>query len=314
MELGFIRAPDLHIPNERHMSICDALMLTESAGYASLYLPRVDPVSFIERYANVPVKRLSVGFDATSISYSVPSDMNAILRQMERCLHDRLTIGVEMCGARSSVKSRMDAQNFEALLAGAAKSFTSNLLVDEDCRVTNVTVLGLPFSGDTREITLSASRGYRSLSPSWLTTSELARHWPAHVVGATSALRPARLIDWHVARTVFVHEDPTLVENYVFGESSPIRAYYTHLARHRVIGPDVERVMREVVLAGSSVHVAERLLALRERVGAFGTLHIMDHIGHDADLTRQSLIDLAEVVLPHVMRGQAVEMKELEKT
>jgi len=137
---------------------------------------------------------------------------------------------------------------------------------------------------------------------------------PAIVAGATSALRRAQPSQWQVNRVVVVHENAQTVHNYLHSSHSPIRRHFTYLAQRGLIDADVDAHLKRVVIAGSAQKVAEEILALREVVGEFGTLNIIDPVGNDANLMRKTMVQLAEEVLPMVTKSTVSHFKNLEKT
>ena len=62
----------------------------------------------------------------------------------------------------------------------------------------------------------------------------------------------------------------------------------------------VESVSDSVVIAGSPNKVVDQILAFREQVGDFGTLLYAGKDWKDRDLSRRSMILLAEKVLPQI--------------
>ena len=98
------------------------------------------------------------------------------------------------------------------------------------------------------------------------------------------------------------------------GTNSPIRRYFENLARRGLMTGDLDRHLSQTVIAGSAQKVAEDILSLRERVGTFGTLNIIDPRGSDANMTKTTMVRLAENVMPMVATSDVSQFKNLERT
>lgn len=170
-----------------------------------------------------------------------------------------------------------------------------------------------PFS---KGVTEAAARGWEPISANFLMPEWVRSHWPKYVEGCARAGRPAESAAWRVARSLCVAKDDATARDYALGPQSPYRHYYhsllTKLARNGRIElfkerrdmPDeavtLDYVLDRLVLWGSPARVADRIHALRETVGEFGTLLYAGKDWADRDLGRQSMILLAEQVLPRL--------------
>jgi alkanesulfonate monooxygenase SsuD/methylene tetrahydromethanopterin reductase-like flavin-dependent oxidoreductase (luciferase family) len=65
----------------------------------------------------------------------------------------------------------------------------------------------------------------------------------------------------------------------------------------------LERCLERLVIAGTAENVAGQILALREEVGAFGTLLYTGHDWADPALARRSMELMANEVLPRIARA-----------
>jgi len=118
-----------------------------------------------------------------------------------------------------------------------------------------------------------------------------------------------------VARTIFVCDDERTARDYAQGEAGPYYRYYEAIYRKfKVLGRGVDAfkeskdepdsaispasMCEKFVLCGSPSRVADQILALREDVGDFETLLYVGIDWQDRDLARNSMIKLAEKVLP----------------
>jgi hypothetical protein len=314
MKLGLIRIPEPRPAREEQTAVCHQLMLVENLGFDLAYLPKLAPHQIAPSRLSTKTSKIRVGLDAMAFGRRAPRDLEAAVLAMNSDLDGRLSLGVEMCGPKASTRCKAEAQNIETLFSdNPAWEYTpggSRSAMEPDCPE----ILGLPVVGSAQETALAAARGYRALTPSWLPHRDVARHWPAVVVGATSALRRARPSHWQLARTIVVHDDPAMVHAYVYGARSPIRRYYSRLAKRGLISPGIDENLKHLVIAGTADQVAGKILALQEAVGEIGTLHCIDHPGSDPEMTRNTLVCLAEDVMPMLGNPSANKTKELERT
>jgi len=162
----------------------------------------------------------------------------------------------------------------------------------------------------------AAKRGFEIVSANFLLPQWVRTHWQRYEEGCREAGRTADRSTWRIARTVFVAEDRQTARDYAFGPESPYRFYYKQLGFKLVRAgranlfkadpdqPDSEittdYLVERLVIAGDVREVVERLLALREEVGEFGTLLYCGVDWVDKQLARRSLELMAEQVLPAV--------------
>jgi alkanesulfonate monooxygenase SsuD/methylene tetrahydromethanopterin reductase-like flavin-dependent oxidoreductase (luciferase family) len=144
-----------------------------------------------------------------------------------------------------------------------------------------------------------------TLSVSWLNTTELAKHWAAHVSGSTHAGLRAREEDWRVARTIFICDDAARAEAIVKAEDSPCRAYYSEIAQENAAHGDVDTLLDDCVLFGTLQTVLDRLTDIAAASGPFGTLTLVDHAWADTELAKQSMGSLAAATAPIMQRNRA---------
>jgi alkanesulfonate monooxygenase SsuD/methylene tetrahydromethanopterin reductase-like flavin-dependent oxidoreductase (luciferase family) len=173
-----------------------------------------------------------------------------------------------------------------------------------------VTVVA-PFS---QGVTEAAARGWSPISANFLMPKWVKSHWPKYVEGCERVGRPANPADWRVARSIFVADDDKTARAYVTAADSPYRLYYSNLIAKLKAGgravafkespdiPDeavtVDGIIDKLVIWGSPKKVAEDVLAFREQVGDFGTLLYAGKDWLDRDLSRRSMVLMAEQVLP----------------
>lgn len=170
-----------------------------------------------------------------------------------------------------------------------------------------------PFSAG---ITEAAARGWDPISANFLLPLWVKSHWGKYVEGCVRIGRPADPANWRVAKTVFVAKDDATAASYALGSDGPYYYYYrslfTKLKRRGALGvfksdpkaPDdsvtLEQVIAKMVIHGSPERVADRLHALKEETGEFGTLLYAGVDWQDPVLARGSMVLMAENVVPRM--------------
>jgi alkanesulfonate monooxygenase SsuD/methylene tetrahydromethanopterin reductase-like flavin-dependent oxidoreductase (luciferase family) len=147
--------------------------------------------------------------------------------------------------------------------------------------------------------------------PQWVKS-----HWPKYVEGCARAGRPADPANWRVAKSIFVARDHATAKAYATDPNGPYHFYYkslfTKLAKNGRIElfkthrdqPDhevtLDSVCEKLVIYGTADEVADKILALREETGDFGTLLYAGKDWTDPKLGRDSMILMAEQVMPRI--------------
>ncbi|MEP5759005.1 MAG: hypothetical protein ABJ327_06805 [Litoreibacter sp.] len=313
MKLGLIRTSGPHSTREDHNAISMQLALADTLGFDLAYFPKLAPTD-IEGFKKSCGNDIHIGLDASALGSHSLDNLEAVIRGLNESLDGRLCLGVQMRDAETCGKLNVEAQKIETMLSHDPKHNAALIPSRFPMKPPHPRMLGMPTTGSADEAALSAARGYSSLTPSWLSFREAASHWPAIIKGATSALRRACLSQWQLARNVVVHDDPAVLEAYVFGTRSPIRAYYSRLTQHGLIAPNVEEILEKTVIYGSAEKVSGDILALREVVGEVGTLNCLIPPGCDPEITQNTMIRLAEDIIPTVTTAGTNTTKELERT
>ena len=162
----------------------------------------------------------------------------------------------------------------------------------------------------------AAARGWLPISANFLLPQWVATHWPQYAEGRRSVGADPDPADWRVARSVFVADDLATARDYALGPASPYRHYFKQIVtkmkkngRAVLFKEDpaesdesvtLDGVLDKLVIWGTPDKVADELLALRERVGDFGTLLYAGKDWVDPALARRSMVLLAEQVKPRV--------------
>jgi alkanesulfonate monooxygenase SsuD/methylene tetrahydromethanopterin reductase-like flavin-dependent oxidoreductase (luciferase family) len=170
-----------------------------------------------------------------------------------------------------------------------------------------------PFS---QGVTEAAARGWDPISANFLMPVWVKSHWPKYVEGCKRAGRTATPANWRVAKSIFVAKDDKTARDYATAPGSPYQFYYHSLATKlkasgRIglfktsrempdehVTPDF--IFDRLVTWGSADKVADEILKFREEVGDFGTLLYAGKDWLDPSLGRQSMILMAEKVMPKV--------------
>jgi alkanesulfonate monooxygenase SsuD/methylene tetrahydromethanopterin reductase-like flavin-dependent oxidoreductase (luciferase family) len=175
-----------------------------------------------------------------------------------------------------------------------------------------------PFS---KGVTEAAARGWDPISANFLMPSWVRTHWPKYVEGCERAGRIADSGNWRVAKSIFVAKDAATARAYATDSDSPYVYYYRalftklkangriELFKTRRDQPDeevtLESICDKLIIWGTPERVADQLLAFQEEVGTFGTLLYAGKDWKDRELGRQSMILMAEKVLPRINVGSS---------
>ncbi len=173
-----------------------------------------------------------------------------------------------------------------------------------------------PFS---KGLISAAARGWEPISANFLLPQWVATHWPKYVEGCEQGGRAADPANWRIAKSIFVADDLDTAKSYALGPQSPYRFYYDQIVtkmkkggRSNLFKADqsmdddavtVDGVLDDLIIWGTPDKVADDLLAFHETVGDFGTLLYAGKDWADRDLARNSMILLAEKVLPVVNKA-----------
>src|SRR6202521_3609337 len=182
-----------------------------------------------------------------------------------------------------------------------------------------------PFS---KGVTEAAVRGWDPISANFLMPAWVNSHWPKYVEGCERGGRPADPANWRVAKSVFVAKDAATAKAYATDPNGPYVYYYRSLfTKLKINGrielfktrrdqPDdevtLEMICDKLIIYGTPDSVADQLLAFQEEVGRFGTLLYAGKDWKDRELGRQSMILMAEKVMPRVSAGTSKQSNAAE--
>jgi alkanesulfonate monooxygenase SsuD/methylene tetrahydromethanopterin reductase-like flavin-dependent oxidoreductase (luciferase family) len=175
-----------------------------------------------------------------------------------------------------------------------------------------------PFS---KGVTEAAARGWDPISANFLMPAWVKSHWPKYVEGCERVGRAADPTNWRVAKSVFVAKDTATAKAYATDPDGPYVYYYhslfaklkkngrIELFKTRRDQPDdevtLESICDKLIIYGTPESVADQLLSFQEDVGQFGTLLYAGKDWKDRELGRQSMILMAEKVMPRINARQS---------
>ena len=161
----------------------------------------------------------------------------------------------------------------------------------------------------------AAGRGWSVVSANFIPEDSVATHWQRYVQGCEEAGIEPDGANWRVARTILVTETDAEAERYLQRPNCAPRYYFDYLSslmkkagfsqvmkglRKDMSDADLtpDWCVNEVVIAGSPATVADRINALRSRLGPFGTIVLGGIDWDDKPLWRNSMKLFAEQVVP----------------
>jgi alkanesulfonate monooxygenase SsuD/methylene tetrahydromethanopterin reductase-like flavin-dependent oxidoreductase (luciferase family) len=170
-----------------------------------------------------------------------------------------------------------------------------------------------PFS---KGVTEAAARGWDPISANFLMPAWVKSHWPKYAEGCERGGRAADACNWRVAKSVFVAKDASKAKAYATNPDSPYVNYYrslftklkkngrVELFKTRRDQPDdevtLESICDRLIIHGTPDSVADQLLAFQDEIGNFGTLLYAGKDWKDRELGRESMVLMAEKVMPRV--------------
>jgi alkanesulfonate monooxygenase SsuD/methylene tetrahydromethanopterin reductase-like flavin-dependent oxidoreductase (luciferase family) len=181
-------------------------------------------------------------------------------------------------------------------------------------------------SPDSASAKLAGSKGWGIISGPVAPRYAVANHWRAYSEARREAGCRARSEDWRVSRLMIVAPTDAEAEERVHGERASNRYYCGYMQRALAAAkrlwmikpqPEMsddectpEAIMKECVIHGSPRTVLDRLVALRERVGPFGTLLQigLDWGGPNEAWEREGMHLLAQDVMPHFRQHVAAQV------
>jgi alkanesulfonate monooxygenase SsuD/methylene tetrahydromethanopterin reductase-like flavin-dependent oxidoreductase (luciferase family) len=178
-------------------------------------------------------------------------------------------------------------------------------------------IVGTASDPNSKGMIALGKRGWGPVSSNLLHVNSVPNHWVGYSEGAAEGgHKPDRDI-WRVARSIFVADDDRTALAYGGDDArSPYRFYLRQLLAKLGRGkkldslksrPDmkdeevtVDYAVENVVIRGTVNAVVDRILAMHEAIGDFGTLLYCGKDWTDPALGRRSMELMAEKVMPSV--------------
>lgn len=169
-------------------------------------------------------------------------------------------------------------------------------------------------SPNSRTALEAGKRGWIPVSGNFMHSRYLRSHWEMYAKGAAEAGQPADPAIWRVARSILIGESTQQALDNLADPASGISNYYNyfHYSFTRrgalTMGVNDESMRDEDItvdhfkeglpIVGDSRTVLDRLIALVDEIGPFGTLLANGHEWDDPALWQGSMRRLAEDVMP----------------
>ncbi|MGI9569315.1 MAG: LLM class flavin-dependent oxidoreductase [Desulfobulbia bacterium] len=176
-------------------------------------------------------------------------------------------------------------------------------------------------------ITLAAERDWHPISCQYVQAHWIATHLPKYLEGLKNAEKPQDPRGWRVAKCIFVSDDENTAVAYARSPDGPYGHYFSNLMQKLGAGgklglfgtyPDqpeaeitLEQSLETQVIAGTVDSVVNQLLSFREQIGEFGNLVYTGLDWADAELSRRSMVLMAEEVIPRINDALKDREKEL---
>jgi alkanesulfonate monooxygenase SsuD/methylene tetrahydromethanopterin reductase-like flavin-dependent oxidoreductase (luciferase family) len=169
--------------------------------------------------------------------------------------------------------------------------------------------------GASMAATMAGARGYIPMSTNLVPVPTVVEHWGTYCAGASDAGQavPARDI-WRISRSILVGESQAEAEDHAaagtMGRSFEyLIAVLTSVGQLPLMKRDPEMpdeavtpeyCLQELAIVGDAANVTERLQALYDDAGGFGTLMMIAHDWDDEGVWRASMERLARDVVPRL--------------
>lgn len=290
MEIGWIRATGADVLSQRDVQAIVAK--ADEYGLRQAFIPGLHARE-IEDLS--PTKHLKIAVNGKDFVGRSPRDMADTMRRLSHRWHDRLVVAMP---AVMTTRDRTTNQMIETLFVSTPASPYCAADYGDEYKAEVLATCGSRVAPDMRR---AAGNGFHALSPCWQSACRVARCWTDIVIGATHAGRRARHSHWHVARCIFVSDDPGEVAAYRAKLAEPF------LRRHGSGAADAS----DLIIAGTASDVVRQLKQFRAQVGPFGVLHSVDPGLPPAKALKQIDV-LANVVVPRLSGAAPAARKEME--
>jgi alkanesulfonate monooxygenase SsuD/methylene tetrahydromethanopterin reductase-like flavin-dependent oxidoreductase (luciferase family) len=172
---------------------------------------------------------------------------------------------------------------------------------------------------------LAGQRGWIPISANFAAEGHLLGHWKTYSAGAAESGYEADPSIWRVARSILVSDDEARACDYVANPESGLHFYFDYLFQNVRRRPgainnfktdpshgddmvNARYMVDGMVIAGTPDTVLDQLVALRDRLGPFGTLVMCAHDWDDKALWTRSMQLLAEEVMPRLSQHAVAQV------
>jgi alkanesulfonate monooxygenase SsuD/methylene tetrahydromethanopterin reductase-like flavin-dependent oxidoreductase (luciferase family) len=165
---------------------------------------------------------------------------------------------------------------------------------------------------------LAGERGWGLISANFMPVGHAKTHWAQYCAGAEAAGRRPDRAAWRLARSILVTESDDEARDYLADDDCAFGWYYAYLRDNlatynllKIFKPNeaipdaeitVQRCFEWMVIHGSPRTVLDRLVALVDELGYFGTLLLTHKDWDKPSLHQRSMRLLAEEVMPKLRR------------
>ena len=339
MNLGFFTMPIHPLEKDWRRSLKEdreAFLLADELGLTEAYVGEhvtdraeniTSCIAFLAWIA-AATKRIKLGTGTINMPNTHPAAVAASVAMLDHMLEGRLIFGISPGGLLSDAElfGNLDADRnamfFEAInrvldiWAGQPPYNFHGKYWNISTEKTSILDIGQGFIARPLQ---AAARGWDPISANFLMPAWVKTHWPKYIEGCERAGRAADPANWRVAKSVFVAKDAQTAKAYATDPNGPYVYYYRslftklkmsgriELFKTRRDQPDdevtLEMICDKLIIYGTPDSVADQLLAFQNEVGKFGTLLYAGKDWMDRELGRQSMILMAEKVMPRVNAG-----------
>jgi alkanesulfonate monooxygenase SsuD/methylene tetrahydromethanopterin reductase-like flavin-dependent oxidoreductase (luciferase family) len=166
---------------------------------------------------------------------------------------------------------------------------------------------------------VAGERGWGVVSANFMPIGHATTHWNQYCIGAEKQGRRPDRAKWRVARSILVTESDDEARDYLANDQSSYGWYYRYLRenlatynllkifkpREDIADEDVTypKCVEWMIIHGAPTTVLDRLIAMVDEIGWFGTLLLTHKDWNDnRDLHRRSMRLFAEQVMPRFQK------------
>jgi alkanesulfonate monooxygenase SsuD/methylene tetrahydromethanopterin reductase-like flavin-dependent oxidoreductase (luciferase family) len=343
MNYGLFMMP-LHDPNREYGEVLrqdrEAILLAERLGFREAWVgehytaatePIPDPLQFMATL--IPeTKSIVFATGVINIPQHHPAQIAGNVAQFDYLSQGRYIMGVGPGGLGSDFELfKVTDMNRSEMMVEAIDIV---ITVDSACQPhLGIGPMRKPYQKPYPPLAVSAmsphsatartagERGWGLVSANFMPAGHARTHWQQYCLGAEQAgRRPDRSL-WRVARSILVTESDQEARDYLADPKCSYGWYYSYLrdnlATYKLLKifkphegiPDEDvtypRCVEWMVVHGKPATVVDRLVALVDEVGWFGTLLLTHKDWDRPDLHRRSMRLFAEQVAPKLQSHMA---------